>query len=179
MLLEKIETVFDKVADYIGKLCGILMVAMMLNIFYDVFMRYVFHNGSIAMQEMEWHLFGIIVLLGITYALKEDSHVRVDVLYSRFSPETKAIVNIIGSVVFIMPIALLILFGSLGFVQEAYQTKEISMDPGGLTHRWILKAFIPVSFGLLLFGSLGFIVKNINLYKKHKSLTHEHPEAGL
>lgn len=77
---------------------------------------------------------------------------------------------------FLSPIALLILFGSLGFVQEAYQTKEISMDPGGLTHRWILKAFIPFSFGLLFFGSLGFIVKNINLYKKHKSLTHEHPE---
>ena len=67
----------------------------------------------------------ILILLGITYALKEDSHARVDVLYSRFSPETKAIVNIIGSVVFIMPIALLILFGSLGFVQEAYQTKAI------------------------------------------------------
>jgi len=178
-LLEKIEIIFDKVADLVGKLCGILMIAMMLNIFYDVFMRYLFRNGSIAMQEMEWHLFAVIILLGITYALKEDTHVRVDVLYSRFSPETKAIVNIIGSIIFIMPIALLIMFGSIGFAQEAYQTKEISMDPGGLTHRWILKAVIPFAFGLLFLGAIGFIVKNINLYKKHKSLTHEHPEAGL
>lgn len=178
-MLEKIEIIFDKVADLVGKLCGILMIAMMLNIFYDVFMRYLFRNGSIAMQEMEWHLFAVIILLGITYALKEDTHVRVDVLYSRFSPETKAIVNIIGSIIFIMPIALLIMFGSIGFAQEAYQTKEISMDPGGLTHRWILKAVIPFAFGLLFLGAIGFIVKNINLYKKHKSLTHEHPEAGL
>ena len=178
-MLEKWERFFDRLADYIGYICGIAMVAMMLNIFYDVFMRYVFKNGSIAMQEMEWHLFAVIMMLGITYALKEDSHVRVDVFYARFKPETKAIINIIGTIIFILPIALLIVTGSLGFVQEAYVTNEISMDPGGLTHRWIIKALIPLSFFLLLIMSIGFIIKNINLYRKHKQMPKGHEEVGL
>lgn len=165
-MLEKLEIYFDKIADYIGYLCSFLMIVMMLNIFYDVFMRYVFKNGSIAMQEMEWHLFSVIILLGTSYALKEDSHVRVDILYTHFSAKRKALVNIVGVFIFILPIALLIATGSLGFVQEAYNMHEISDAPGGLTHRWILKAFIPFSFWLLIVMSFGFVVKNINIYRK-------------
>lgn len=165
-MLEKLEIFFDTIADYIGYLCSFLMIAMMLNIFYDVFMRYLFKNGSIAMQELEWHLFSVIILLGVSYALKEDSHVRVDVLYTHFSAKKKALVNIIGVFIFVLPIAFLIATGSLGFVQEAYNMHEISDAPGGLTHRWILKAFIPFSFWLLILMSFGFVVKNINLYRK-------------
>lgn len=178
-MLKRLEQFFNRMADYIGYLCALLMVAMMLNIFYDVFMRYVFKNGSIAMQEMEWHLFGVIMMLGISYALKEDAHVRVDVLYSSFTPKTKAIVNIIGTFIFILPLSLLIATGSLGFVQEAYSTKEISMDPGGLTHRWIIKAFIPFSFSLLIFMSIGFVIKNINIYRTYKSTPHVNKETEL
>ncbi len=165
-MLERLEIFFDTIADYIGYLCSFLMIAMMLNIFYDVFMRYMFKSGSIAMQEMEWHLFSVIILLGTSYALKEESHVRVDVLYTHFSEKKKAVINIIGVFTFIMPIALLIALGSVSFVMEAFSTHEISGDPGGLTHRWILKAFIPASFWLLIFMSIGYVIKNINLYKK-------------
>ncbi|MBV5279089.1 MAG: TRAP transporter small permease subunit [Campylobacteraceae bacterium] len=165
-MLEKLEKFFDTIADYIGYVCSFLMIAMMLNIFYDVFMRYLFKSGSIAMQEMEWHLFSVIILLGTSYALKEESHVRVDVLYTHFSEKKKALINIIGVFTFIMPIALLIALGSVEFVMEAFGSHEISGDPGGLTHRWILKAFIPASFWLLIFMSVGYVIKNINLYKK-------------
>lgn len=165
-MLEKLEKFFDTLADYIGYVCSFLMIAMMLNIFYDVFMRYLFKNGSIAMQEMEWHLFSVIILLGTSYALKEDAHVRVDILYTKFSEKKKALVNIIGVFIFMIPLALLIATGSVGFVMEAFTFHEISSDPGGLTHRWILKAFIPASFWLLIFMSMGFVIKNINLYRK-------------
>ena len=92
-MLLRIEKWFDKISRFIGYICSLLMVVMMLNIFYDVFMRYVFKNGSIALQEMEWHLFSVIILLGTSYALMEDSHVRVDVLYAKFSDKKKALVN--------------------------------------------------------------------------------------
>lgn len=173
-MLVRLEQWFDKIADFIGYICSFLMIVMMLNIFYDVFMRYLFKNSSIAFQEMEWHLFSVIILLGMSYALKEDSHVRVDILYAKFNERTQAMINIVGTVLFITPIALLIALGSIDFVMEAYTTNEISMDPGGLTHRWILKAFIPASFWLLIFISIGFIIKNINVYRgvhhaeKHK-----------
>ncbi len=165
-MLEKLQRFFDTIADYIGYLCSFLMIAMMLNIFYDVFMRYLFKSGSIAFQELEWHIFSLIILLGTSYALKEDGHVRVDILYTKFSEKKKAIVNIIGAFIFITPIALLVALGSVEFVIEAFTTHEVSGDPGGLTHRWIIKAFIPFSFWLLIFISVGFVIKNINLYRK-------------
>jgi len=173
-MLVKLEKWFDMISDWIGYLCSFLMIAMMLTIFYDVFMRYLFKTGSVAFQEMEWHLFSVIILLGMSYALKEDAHVRVDILYAHWSDKKKALVNIIGACLFITPIALLIAFGSIDFVMEAYRMHEISSDPGGLTHRWILKAFIPLSFGLLIFIAIGFVIKNINVYRgvhqaeKHK-----------
>ena len=107
-MLLKLEKGFNKFADYIGLITAIAMVLMILNVFYDVIMRYFFKSGSIAMQEMEWHLFSVIILLGIAYTLKEDGHVRVDLVYDRFTPKRKALVNMVGSVLFILPIALLV-----------------------------------------------------------------------
>lgn len=170
-MLVKLESAFDKVANFVGHLTGILMILMMLNVFYDVVMRYFFNTGSIAMQEMEWHLFSVVILLGISYTLKEDGHVRVDLIYDNLSDKKRAVINLVGTFVFLIPFALLILFGSIDFVQEAYQTGEISGDPGGLTHRWIIKAFVPLSMFLLVFAGIGFLLKNINLYRG----VHKHP----
>jgi TRAP-type mannitol/chloroaromatic compound transport system permease small subunit len=176
-MLLKIENFFNKVADFIGHLTAVLMVLMMLNVFYDVIMRYFFNTGSIAMQEMEWHLFSLVILLGVSYSLKEDGHVRVDVIYDRLHVKKKAIINIVGAFVFLIPFSIFIGTGSFDFVMEAYTSHEISGDPGGLTHRWIIKAFIPASFYLLVFTSIGFIVKNINLYRGAHN-PHQHNLEG-
>lgn len=141
---------------------------MILNVLIDVVMRYSFHNSSIGMQEMEWHIFSIVILFGLGYALKEEAHVRVDFLYDNFSPKTKAMINIIGTLLFLFPFALLIIFGSYEFVMDAYTTQEISEDPGGLTHRWIIKAMIPAGFIFLLFAGVAYLLKNIILFKEAK-----------
>lgn len=176
-MLVKLESFFDKVADFVGHITGILMVLMMINVFYDVIMRYFFNTGSIAMQEMEWHLFSAVILLGTAYTLKENGHVRVDVIYDTLSVKKKAVINIVGTFVFLIPFACLIGFGSLNFVMEAYQSGEISGDPGGLTHRWIIKAFVPGSMALLVFVAVGFIIKNINLYRGIHGHPHENEEV--
>ncbi|MBE0494955.1 MAG: TRAP transporter small permease subunit [Campylobacterales bacterium] len=165
--MERMERFFDTLADWIGHVCGILMLAMMLNVFYNVVMRYFFKSGSIGAQELEWHFFSLIILFGISYALKEDAHVRVDVVYDRLKPKNKALVNLFGAVVFIVPISVLIATGSTEFVLEAFRSNEGSGDPGGLAYRWVIKAMIPLSFYLLLFINLGFIIKNINAYRAH------------
>lgn len=172
-MLVKIEALFDRFADAVGHLTGVLMVAMMLNVFYDVIMRYLFRKGSIAMQEMEWHLFSLVFLIGISYALFKDGHVRVDIIYDQLSEKRKAIINIVGSVIFLIPFSLLIAFGSIDFVLEAFHTGEISGDPGGLTHRWIIKALLPASFFLLVFSTIGVIVKNINRYRGVGAIMHK------
>ena len=164
-MLLKLEKGFDKFADIIGYITAFVMVLMILNVFYDVIMRYFFRAGSIAMQEMEWHLFSVIILLGVAYTLKEDGHVRVDLIYDRLNDKKKAMINMIGVFTFILPIALLIGIGSIDYVFEAYQSGEQSGDPGGLTNRWIVKSLIPLSFFLLIITSIGFFIRNLNIYK--------------
>ncbi|VVH65316.1 TRAP dicarboxylate transporter, DctQ subunit, unknown substrate 6, partial [uncultured Gammaproteobacteria bacterium] len=79
-----------------------LLLLLIANVFVDVVLRYAFNNSSIALQELEWHLFSAMFLLSIAYGLQNDTHVRVDVFYLNFSPKTQALINIIGSVIFIL-----------------------------------------------------------------------------
>jgi len=164
-MLLKLEKFFDRFSDLMGWIAGLLNLAMLLNVFYDSIMRYFFNTGSIALQEMEWHLFAVVFMFGIAYALKEDGHVRVDILYDRFSPRWKAIVNIGGVFLLLLPLSLLIIEGSIWYVTEAYTSGEISGDPGGLTQRWLIKLVIPVSFIFLIVSAAGFVVHNINIFR--------------
>ncbi|WP_258238280.1 TRAP transporter small permease subunit [Arcobacter sp. CECT 8983] len=164
-MLLKLEKGFNKFADFIGMITALAMVLMILNVFYDVIMRYFFNTGSIAMQEMEWHLFSVIILLGVAYTLKEDGHVRVDLVYDKFSPKRKAMINMVGAVLFILPIALLVGISSITNAHEAYLSMEQSGDPGGLPYRWIVKSLIPLSFLLLTITTIGFFIRNLNIYK--------------
>jgi TRAP-type mannitol/chloroaromatic compound transport system permease small subunit len=167
-MLLKIETIIESVVDIVGKVTSILLLLMIFNVFLDVVMRYFFRNSSVGMQEMEWHLFSIVILFGVSVALKDEGHVRVDFLYEKFSIRKKAIINILGTIFFLLPLALLVASGSWGFVMDSFSINEISEDPGGLTHRWIIKAMIPFSFVFLIFSAVGYVVKNINIYRGAK-----------
>ena len=162
-MLLKIEQAFDRFSDVMGWIAGVLNLLMLINVFYDAIMRYFFSTGSIALQELEWHLFAMVFLFGIAYGLKEDGHVRVDVLYDRFSPRWKAIVNIGGTVLLLLPLSLLVIEGSVWYVQEAYSSGEVSGDPGGLSYRWLIKLVIPASFVFLVVSATGFVIHNINI----------------
>ncbi|MGL1933161.1 MAG: TRAP transporter small permease subunit [Desulfotalea sp.] len=164
-MLLRLEKFFVRANKVMGKVASILLLLMVINVFYDVVMRYFFRNSSVGMQELEWHLFSMVFLIGISVALLDEAHVRVDFLYERYSLKTKAVVNIIGTVFFLVPLALLISSGSFDYVVDSYASGEISGDPGGLTHRYLIKAMIPFSFVLLLFAAVGYVVKNINLYR--------------
>ena len=89
----------------------------------------------------------------------------MDFLYDNFTPRKKAVVNIFGTIFFLIPLALLILFGSLEYVHDAFITNEISEDPGGLPFRWLIKGMIPLSFGFLIVSAIGYILQNIRLYR--------------
>lgn len=177
-MLVELEKVFMRVNKVMGKITSILLLLMVANVFYDVVMRYFFRNSSVGMQELEWHLFSMVFLIGISVALLDEAHVRVDFLYERYSVKTKALVNIFGTIFFIVPLALLICSGSVDYVMDAYTTGEISEDPGGLTHRYLIKAMIPTSFALLLINSCGYVIKNINRYRFAVSTELGHDGGG-
>jgi TRAP-type mannitol/chloroaromatic compound transport system permease small subunit len=161
-MLHGTEQFIHRLVNWVGSLLAVLLFLMVLNVTFDVMMRYVFRASSVGMQEMEWHLFSVIILFGVGYALQHEAHVRVDFLYDRMREKTKAIINIIGTLFFLVPLSLLILFGSFSFVGDSYLAREISEDPGGLHYRWLIKSMIPVSFGFLIFSAIGYIITNIN-----------------
>ena len=110
-----------------------------------------FSYGNVAFQELEWHFFAVIFLLGMSYALKEDAHVRVDIFYAKFSERNKSPCKYAWHCIFYHTIALLVSNLSFGFVGDAYSSAEASADPGGLTHRWIIKSDDPLFHFMCLY----------------------------
>ena len=166
--MNKAIAVLQRIINGVGALCAILLLLMILNVFYDVIMRYLFNDVSIGMQELEWHLFSAMFLLGIAYTLNEDAHVRVDVFYDGFSGKTKALINIVGIVLFLIPFSLLVVHFADDFVYESFQLGERSGDPGGLPYRWLIKSVIPLSFMFLILSGVCFVLKQIQIFRGEK-----------
>lgn len=162
-ILLKLENLIDHISGAAGWLAGWLCVAMIGVVFTDVIARYFFHGGSIAMQELEWHLFAAIFLLGAAYLVREDGNVRVDIIYANLKPRRKALIDILGYIFFVIPMCTLILYSSWDFVSYSYQLQEVSADPGGLPYRFAFKALLPIGYGLMLLQSLAVIARNIRV----------------
>lgn len=158
----KLEKIINTFSNIIGNIAAVLLLLLLANVFYDVIMRYLFNDVSIGMQEMEWHLYATIFLLGITYTLKENAHVRVDIIYERLAPKKQAFIDISGTLVFLLPFCLLITYYGIGFAQESFSLNEGSGDPGGLPYRWIIKSMISLSFIFVIIGSIGFMLRALN-----------------
>jgi TRAP-type mannitol/chloroaromatic compound transport system permease small subunit len=153
----------DTFIEWTGKTASWLVLGLVLLICYDVAMRYLFQQGSVALQELEWHLFSLIFLLGSAYTLKHDEHVRVDIIYqSHFmSDKKRVLVNIFGTLFLLLPFCILILTSSWPFVENAFYYNEGSPDPGGLPYRFLLKGSLLVAFSLLILQALADLARNV------------------
>lgn len=160
-LLIRIAERLDTFSDAIGRAVSWLIAALVLLVCYDVAMRYLFRSGSVALQELEWHLFALVFLLAAAYTLKADEHVRVDIVYQKLHPRTRAWIDVVGAALFLLPFAALIIYSSWPFVADAFVYNESSSDPGGLPHRFILKAAIPLGFALLALQGISSILRNL------------------
>ena len=154
----------EKISEWCGRAVSWCVLIMVLIISYDVFMRYFFQIGSVALQELEWHLFAILFLLGASYTLKHDGHVRVDIFYQskKFSDVHRAWIDLLGTVFFLIPFCVLIIVSSWDFVSYSFRISEGSPDAGGLPFRFLLKAAIPVGFLLLLLQGIALILKCVD-----------------
>lgn len=155
----------DTFIEYIGRLTALILVVLTFLVVYDALSRYLFHTGSIALQELEWHLFDFVILLGIPYALKEGAHVRVDIFYASFSLKTKAIVNLFSKLFLILPFASLVIYMGYDFVLQSFIQLEGSSDPGGLSYRYIVKSLMVLSFALLILQVISESIKSIKVLK--------------
>jgi len=149
----------ERLVDLVGRATSWLALVIVLLMAVNVVLRYAFSYGSVWAQELEWHLLAPLILFGIAYALLKGEHVRVDVAYAHFTPKNQERVNLVAALL-CLAISVLVIWLSLKYVQQSYVIGETSPDPGGLTHRWILKALIPVGFVLLTLQSVAEIAKS-------------------
>lgn len=160
-IMEPVASFIERISEGVGRLSAWLVVVMVLLVCYDVTMRYLFQDGSVALQELEWHLFALIFLLGGAYTLKHDEHVRVDIFYQAnwMTPQRRALVDLLGCLFMLLPFCGLMIYSSIPFVEAAYNWGESSPDPGGLPYRWLLKAVIPFGFVLLALQGVAMMVR--------------------
>lgn len=125
-----------------------------------VVLRYAFDVGSIRLQESVLYMHGIAFMLGIPYALKEDVHVRVDLVYGRLGPRPRALVNLLGHLLFLVPVAVAIIVYSASYVSRSWRILEGSPEVGGIPGIFLLKTLIPVTAALLLVQGLAEIVRS-------------------
>lgn len=116
----------------------------------------------IGLVELQWHLLAVMVMLGGSYALNEDRHVRVDMIYGKVSPRWRATIDALGDLIFLLPFCALIAWLSLRFVDMSFKSGERS-DYGGLTDRYLVKSIIPIGLGLLFLTGVGRVLRSIGL----------------
>lgn len=165
----------DGLNEWIGRGVEWLALAMVLIGAYNALARYATRFTDLALAsnalfELQWYLFSLIFLLGAAYGLNHDVHVRVDVLYGRLSVRGKAVVDLLGSVLFLLPFCVLMLWVSFPAVRNSWVIREVSPDPGGLP-RYPIKALILVSFGLLLLQGLSQIMKQVVILRTGRPLS--------
>jgi len=170
-MLIQAERALNRFSDILGFVSAILFILMLFNVFIDVVMRYAFNDVSIAMQETEWHLFAAMFMLGVPYTLRAEGHVRVDLIFERVSEKAQAWIDIFGCLVLLFPFCLLVGYYGIDFAKEAYELGETSGDPGGLSHRWIIKSVISFAFFSTAIAGLGLLVTRIN---ELRGIKHEH-----
>ena len=147
----------ERLTDALGRATSWLALMIVVLMATNVLLRYGFSYGTVWAQELEWHLLAPLILFGMSYAMLHGEHVRVDVLYDKFSERTKLRIELASQVICIL-VSAVIIWLSLKYVEQAYVVDEQSPDPGGLTHRWVLKALIPLGFAFLILQCVASIL---------------------
>ena len=149
----------------IGNVFAWAMLLLMVAIVVQVILRYGFRQSLIKLEELQWHLYAMGMMIGLSFAFVSDSHIRVDVLQDRFSRKTKAAIDIAGTLFLLLPFVVFLLIKSLPFVAKAYEIQERSNAPSGLPQRWIVKAFIPLGCVLMVLAATAHVLRCVDVWR--------------
>ena len=140
-----IDETIRRIGENFSWLNAILVVVIIL----QVVLRYVFGQGLVVLEELQWHLYGVGIMLGLSYCVVTDSHIRLDLLYDRFPQRGKEQVELFGNLVLVLPIVAIILLHGWPFLMESWRVGESSDSPIGICCRYVIKSFLLIGFGLL------------------------------
>ena len=160
-VLKTLSRWIDSLNEWVGRGVAWVTLGLVLVIFVDVVMRYLFNTSFVFTQELEWHLFAFIFLIGAGYTLLHDGHVRVDIIYQRLGLKGRAWINLLGVIFFLIPGCLMVMITSWKFVANSFMIMEGSPDPGGIPFRFIVKGCLPAGFLLLLIQGISLGVHSL------------------
>ncbi len=162
----KVSNTLDKFVMAIGHFVmwtnGILIFVIIL----QVILRYGFGRGMVILEELQWHLYALGIMFGASYAVTQDSHIRVDIIHARLSEKWKLRWDLFGIIFLLLPFVFVIFHQSLDFVWESWRVNERSDAPMGLPWRWFIKGVIPASFGLLGIAVISRAIRIIHLLRR-------------
>lgn len=153
----------DTGLDRIGAIASWFWLVVMVLIISNVLMRYVLQGSNIKVEELQWHFYGAVWLLGLGYTLVHDGHVRVDLFHERFSLKTQAWIEILGISLLLLPFLLVATYYSVDYFYSALEKNEMSLNPSGLPYRWIIKFFMPLAMSLLFLAAIARLSRGLAL----------------
>jgi len=160
-LLKHICAWIDALNDRVGRVVAWTTLLLVLVTFVDVVMRYFFNTSYVFTQEMEWHIFAFIFLMGAGYTLKNEGHVRVEVFYGKLPPKGRAWINLVGVIFFLIPSCFVFIKTSIPFVINSFHVMEGSPDPGGIPFRYLIKSCIPAGYTLILLQGISLGINSL------------------
>jgi TRAP-type mannitol/chloroaromatic compound transport system permease small subunit len=159
-LLLKFSAVIDAINEKIGVVCNWLVLLSCLVSGGNAMVRYAYDESSNAWLEVQWYMFAIIVMLGAAYTLKRNEHVRVDLLYMMLGRRGQLWIDILGTLIFLLPTCFILAWLSWPFFMQSYVINEHSSNAGGLI-RWPIKLVLPVGFLLVALQGLSELIKRV------------------
>jgi len=156
----------DSIVFKVGAAIAWLSVFLIAIIVIQVFLRYVFNINLIQLEELQWHLYAIIVMFGLSYAMVNHSHVRVDIVRIRFSANLQRKIEIVGILFLMVPFMFIVIDYGIDLTMEALRVNERSSSPEGLPYRWIIKSVMPISFILLFIASTSRVIRHVSYLMK-------------
>lgn len=131
----------------------------------QVVLRYGFGKGMVVLEELEWHLYGLAFMFGLSYALTTNSHVRVDLIQSRFSRKTKEWIDLVGHFFLLLPFVIACIYYGWEFFQSSWLANERSDAPLGLPWRWLIKSVVPITMTFLGAATISKIIRAISIIR--------------
>lgn len=135
-------------------LTGGILIALMFSVVVDVIMWSLFKHPMVALSELQWHFYGFIGMMGMSYTMLKGAHVRVDIIYDYYPELLKKVVETVANFIFLIPLCVFLIIHGLDLVESSLRIHEKSAVEGGLSQRWIPKAFLPLGATVLILSAI-------------------------